>query len=288
MDFRHFKCSQEERNAENIIMQIDRGECWIFKGADDSEDFGGFIHRLYFQSDNTFGVFCACVFCDNLRFIIGFNDDIPEYLEGELIDLIVKTREQKSTRTSIWYPPENSMLDTLLREKLPWKGRGHKTRELTFTKPQSVKTLTLPNHYELHPFNKDYLDTMCKMLDESLAHTYSNPHVTEYTDYKNEYCKEWLEKATIGECTMLMQGGNLLGAYILKGAEIDIMAVKTTHQGKGLGRYLLHHAAAHVLGHHDILPHLYCIDSNQGAIRFYLREGMEVTGHSGCLFWNKI
>jgi hypothetical protein len=48
-----------------------------------------------------------------------------------------------------------------------------------------------------------------------------------------------------------------------------------------LGRILLQQARADILREQAGEPHLYCLDSNTGALRFYLREGMRVTGHSG-------
>ena len=73
--------------------------------------------------------------------------------------------------------------------------------------------------------------------------------------------------------------------YILKGSEIDIIAIKKSDQYKGFGEVLLHHSISNIFNNQKELPYLYCIDSNKRAIRFYKNNGLKVTGHSGYLIF---
>ena len=126
------------------------------------------------------------------------------------------------------------------------------------------------------------------MLDESLAHTFQDPKKGFYIPNKDFFLKEFLEKTKKEECKLLLNKEEIVGMYIIKGSEIDIITIKKSYQNKGLGKLLLHHSINHILTNQKKLPYLYCIDSNKKAIRFYQREGLKVTGHSGYLVFPEL
>lgn len=283
--FRAFNNLHEEQLASSIIEKIDQGEKWIFQGADNSSDFGGFIDRLFYHQQDTYGTYCASRYCGKLRFQIGFNTDMPENAQTELLSLMNKARRQLNTHTSIWYPPENKNLHEFIFNKLPWKAKGHSTHELTFKRKDDYKDCELPDNIRIIPFMEAYLEACCNLLDESLSHTFDNPNSKWFLNHKETNLSEWLEKAKTSNCCIMLENGELAGFYILKGAEIDLMAVQRCKQGNGLGRLLLHHAREHIFKVEKKEPYLYCIDRNPNALRFYLREGMIISGHSGYAYF---
>jgi GNAT superfamily N-acetyltransferase len=289
MSFRSFQNKEEESNAIKLIATIDKGEKWIFEGAEGAEDFGGFIDRLYYSKNHIFGTFSSCIYGGRLRIHIGFNTDMPDEVSNELLSLIENTRKKFNTFTSIWYLPRNEKLELFLYNNLPWKANGHKTHELTALREDFENIdYILPPGLSIIPFEKKYIISTCSMLDKSLAHTFENPNQGIFLNNRNNIIKEWVEKAKAGECCIMLENNDVVGAYALKGSEIDFLAVAVGKQGNGLGKQLLRHAIKHILSISDELPYLYCIDSNSNALRFYLRQAMKVTGHSGYVFLHEI
>lgn len=283
--FRPFASVEEKNNASALIETIDKGEKWIFDGAQGSEDFGGYIDHLYYSENGVIGTYNACVYNGKLRIQIAFNTDLPDELGSHLLWLMEKARKRCNTFTSIWYKPENEKLDKFLFGKLPWEAKGHKTHELTAKRNDFINTVcVLPENFKIISFEEKYLECMCTMLDKSLANTFDDPEAGIFTVNKDYYLKDWSEKAKSGQCNIMLENENIAGAYILKGAEIDFVAVSTDKQGKGLGTHLLKHAIANIIANTNGDPYLYCIDKNAGALRFYLREGLVVTGHSGYIY----
>jgi hypothetical protein len=289
MGFRSFQNKEEETNASKLIATIDKGERWIFEGAEGSKDFGGFIERLYYSKDDIFGTFSSCTYGGKLRIHIGFNTDMPEEVSAELLLLIKNARKKFNTFTSIWYLPRNKKLEYFLYNSLPWEANGHKTHELTALREdfQNIDC-ALPPGLSIIPFEEKYIIDTSSMLDKSLAHTFENPKEGVFLNNRNNLINEWVEKAKAGQCCIMIENNNVIGAYVLKGAEIDLLAISINKQGNGLGKQLLRHAIKHILSSSDELPYLYCIDRNSNALRFYLRQAMKVTGHSGYIFLHKI
>ena len=127
--FRAFENINEEQLASSIIEKIDQGEKWIFQGAEKSSDFGGFIDRLFYYHQETYGTYCASIYCGKLRFQIGFNTDMPDDVREEVLLLMDKARRQLNTPTSVWYPPDNKRLHDFIFTQLPWKAKGHTDRK---------------------------------------------------------------------------------------------------------------------------------------------------------------
>lgn len=283
--FRLFENKEEENKASALIETIDKGEKWIFEGSQGSEDFGGFINRLYYSDNGIFGTYNACIYGGKLRIQIAFSSDLPKKLSISLLSLIKSARRKCNTFTSIWYKPENMNLDKFLFNELPWKAKGHKTHELTALRGDfSDVWCILPQNFSIKPFEGKYLVSMCNMLDKSLAHTFEDPDKGIFMINNESFLKDWIEKAKSAQCCIMLENDFVIGAYILKGAEIDFIAVAVDRQGKGLGKQLLRHAINNILNTSDDNPYLYCIDRNSCALQFYLHEGMVVTGHSGYIY----
>jgi len=284
MKLRKFKSKKEEEKAETLIEKIDCGELWIFKGASGSEDFAGFIDKLYYEKNDKYGTFCSCIFNDCLRIIVAFNEDMPFDLADEVTQLIVKARNTYNSFTHIWYKPENFNLENLLFNNLPWQAIGHKTYELKYTKNNQYAEYAIPSNIEILKYESNYLDQAVIMLDKALAHTFLNPDDRIYEKNKNLIQKRMLTE----DCFIMLMDKKLVGMYILKDTEIDIMAIDVAYQNKGLGKLLLSHARNYVFNIKQKEPYLYCIATNINALQFYLKEKMTITGFSGYACLDKL
>lgn len=213
---------------------------------------------------------------------------MPAEIREELLLLINKARNQINTFTSVWYPPDNRKLHEFIFTELPWKARGHKTYELTFKRADIHENIYIPNDVCIIPFTDEYLDAACSMMDISLSHTFDNPNAKIFFNNKEKYLTDWREKAKGNDCCIMLENGELAGMYILKGAEIDFIAIAIDKQCKGLGKLLLHHAREHIFNTSETEPYLYCLESNPNALQFYIREGMKITGYSGYAYFEAV
>lgn len=287
--FREFINQEEKKKASALIATIDQGEEWIFNGCEGSEEFGNFLEHLYFDYEDMYGTFSACIFRNNLRIQIGFSNDLPDFLEDELLRLILKVRNKVNTYTNIWYVTANQKLEDFIFHKLPWETKGHKTHELKAYR-EDFKNLEVipPSELIIVPFDTKYTVETCEMLDKSMAHTYDMPDVNEYSRGSQNFGTEWSIKAKKNECCLMLYNEHVAGIYILNDAEIDILAMNVNLQNKGWGSIMLKHALKHIFETTESLPYLYCVENNKNALRFYLREGMKETAYSGYAYCQQI
>lgn len=280
MSFRSFQTEQEEQRARALIASIDRGEAWIFDGAPNSPDFGGFIRRLVYSQGGHFGTLCICRFRGRLRIQLGFAPDVPKGAENELLGPILDIIRQSPGQVSLWYPPGNHRLHAWLQANIPWPLRGHSTFELTWPAGKSPESEDLPESLAIIDFEETYLEAVCTLLDAAMRHTFDDPEDRPFARDCQTLGAQWSHKAQSGQCALLLAKDQIAGFYALQEAEIDLIAIDPLKQGQGLGHHLLHHALNRILRSPSDPPHLYCIESNQAALRFYLREGFQITAHS--------
>lgn len=277
--FRPFQNEKEEISAKEIIAAIDRGEKGIF-----DNNKGASQERLYCACKDTIGVYCEYIIDNDneLHIQIGFNTDMPDELASELLALVQKARQNTNLVISIWYSPRNKKLEEFLFHNFSCKKKGDKTYEFTALRKDFENIdYKLPQDIIIVPFEEKYIVDTCIMLDKSLAHTFDEEAKGIFLENQDALVKEWAEKARLKECYIMMEKDTVVGAYIINGSEIDIIAIAIEKQGKGLGKQLLRHAIKNILLSSKDLPYLYCKDYNRNSVQFYLHEGMKVTGYSG-------
>lgn len=277
--FRTLQNEKEEINAKEIIAAIDRGEKGIFDNHEVTSQ-----ERLYCSWKDTIGIYCEYIIDNDneLHIQIGFNTDMPDELGSELLALVQKARQSTDLGISIWYSPRNKKLEEFLFHNFPYKKKGDKTYEFTALREdfQDID-YKLPKDIMIVPFEEKYIVDTCIMLDKSLAHTFDNPARGIFLENQDALVKEWAEKARLGQCYIMLENTNIVGAYILNGSEIDIIVIAAPKQGKGLGKQLLAHAIKNILLSSKDLPYLYCREYNHNSVQFYVHEGMKITGYSG-------
>lgn len=278
--FRPFDDAREEAEAAQLIGSIDRGERQIFEGRVGSCEFS---KRLFHRSRHAFGVFAACVRSGRLRIQVAFDTDMPGEVEPRVLALLEEEVRKADTDVDIWYRPENPRLEALLTAGLPWQVTGHKTHELALAPGCSYAEPELGPNTQIVPFETVHLYDTLIVLDEALAHTYDDPKAKVFAGDPEMYLRQWTSQPRTHDCHVMLEGGSVIGAYVLKGAEIDLMAIAPKRQRRGLGKRPLRHAIHQALTTSEDTPHLYCIDKNSEALAFYLSQGLKVTAHSGYL-----
>ena len=287
MNFRVLMNSDEMNNAAELIGKIDRGERRIFEVGESLQGFDGCLRRLYYSDGKTIGVYSSCILNNALHAAIAFNTDLPDELHNGLKDLIVEDCKYVKGKADLWYRPENIKVLEVLKA-FPNTGKPNSTHELKVRSAYYNNLIpNKPDDWVLRPFELEYLDEVIDLLDSSLAHTFADTNTRPFRNNREINKKEWVSQAEWGEFDILYVSDNAAGVYILKGAEIDIIAVSPQYQRRGIGRVLLHHAVDSIKDRCDEEPFLYCVDSNSAALRFYLREGLTVTGHSGNICLSK-
>ncbi|WDV48142.1 GNAT family N-acetyltransferase [Clostridiaceae bacterium M8S5] len=279
MNFRPFKNKNEEANAKEIIAAIDKGEKDIFEDSKIVDK-----QCLYYSHKDTTGIYCMYSYDDKIHIQIGFNTDMPDELESELLNLIKSTKLRTNYNISIWYSPRNKKLEGFLFDKIKWKKKGPEVYEFTaIHKNINNVYYKQMSNVTIIPFEERYIIDTCTMLDKALAHTFDDPTEAVFLNNRDNYINEWMKKAKEGECCMMIENNIVVGAYILSGAEIELIAVAVDKQGKGFGKQLLRHAIIHILQSQKELPYLYCLSSNSNSLNFYQHEGLVITAYSGYL-----
>ena len=130
---------------------------------------------------------------------------------------------------------------------------------------------------------------ICKHRDEYFAEAYNlsaeafhimrletghDPNSVPYqaTDAIRQHCLE-----TADERYVYMLGDEIVGCAHLDGAEIDNVAIKITHQGKGLGKLFVQYLVNEILDQEIGQPFLFCLVSNQKAWQLYASLGFTET-----------
>ena len=288
--FKEIKNKDEEYNAKKIISSIDRGEKEIFEDNEIENR-----KRLYYSENHTIGVYCEYIIKDEIHIQIGFNEDMPEEVNDEVLNFIkgdshdnyevlnlIKGDSHDNYNIRIWYSPRNKKLEEFLLKKLIYKEKGEEIYEFTLQKKmlKNEECTYIINNLEIVPFKEKYINDVCNMFDKSLAHTFDNPNEKVFLNSKNTFLHEWIYKSNRSEFYVVIEKNNIIGAYILDGLEIDILTVAINKQGKGIGKYILNHAMKHILELNRGNPYLYCMKSNLNAVEFYKHEGFEMTGYS--------
>ncbi len=81
----------------------------------------------------------------------------------------------------------------------------------------------------------------------------------------------------LGRCTVLFTGGTVVGFAITEGDLLHLLMVDVPFQGKGFGGKLLEYTEAMLFTRHGAIR-LQTFQENADAIRFYLKNGWDITG----------
>ena len=83
--------------------------------------------------------------------------------------------------------------------------------------------------------------------------------------------------ATADERYVYLLDGEIVGCAHIDGAEIDNVAIKIQHQGKGLGKILVKYLVNQIMDQQIGEPFLYCLAINQKAMKLYTSLGFRET-----------
>ena len=83
---------------------------------------------------------------------------------------------------------------------------------------------------------------------------------------------EFLSTPRLLDRTLVYDDGVVRGMMVLKDDEVQRLFVEPSFQGRGIGAALLEYAI-----HQHHATHLWALEKNTGALRFYQRHGFRVT-----------
>lgn len=101
-----------------------------------------------------------------------------------------------------------------------------------------------------------------------------DPNSVPYTadEEMRQHCRD-----TADERYIYVLGDEIVGCAHVDGAEIDNVAIKISHQGKGLGKMFVKYLVNEILDKKQDDPFLFCLSANKKARRLYDSLGFEET-----------
>jgi GNAT superfamily N-acetyltransferase len=128
------------------------------------------------------------------------------------------------------------------------------------------------------PYEPDQLDGYLELLDNAMTFVRPEPGFRRNRD---AMAKKFSQHASDGSFNSFWAGEDLIGFYLRKGAEIDLLAIAAKYQRKGYGSAILQEAIKEVFAETDKeFAYLYCVDWNEKGQNFYKKYGMLPSAHS--------
>ncbi len=244
-----------------------------------AEAEGRVIECLVCEGDGNRGVFCTLIQPDRVLLNASFLTDpddqsIFELFDRRLLEVHAAYREWK-----ICFNTRGDHL-SLTRYK---KEHGFHLDDTGYEFSCSTVDARKPASLLLHtrPFEKKFLAETLELLDMAFNPLLIENHLAAnmFRREPEKWLQKFLEKDRNGDMVTFWNKDRLAGIYYLAGNVIDAIAVHPDFQNLGCGTEILAHAAKKMLSEKGFTEiDLYVMASNQGARRFYARNGWAETG----------
>jgi len=233
------------------------------------------------------GVYFGCAIFGGIRISIVLNHDVDTYNDD--VARLVEATLQKSGASSclIYVWNKNRKIVEFLKEKFGIKpySNGHYYASIEFImRRENFRDAGEKSCLDILPYEEQHIELYLALLDSTMNFSDVQPN---YAANKEEYAKKFAKLAEDNSFEAFWMGGELVGLYWRKGAEIDMMAVADDRQRKGYGSAILTRAIKTAFDSTDSdFAYLCAVDWNEKGQAFYRRYGMEENGHSYLLYLN--
>jgi len=276
-----FEPTQIEFTANQIGL-IDSGEKGVFLETVNTDKQ---IDARIFHANDISGVYFSCAIFGGVRISIVFNDDVDAY-NADLAALVESTL-QKAVSSSclicVWN--KNRKIIEFLKEKFkiqPYNGTHYYASIEFIMRRDNFNVTNENNTLDIRPYEEKHIDKYLMLLDCAMNFGSEPPN---YMENKEEHAKKFAKLAEDNSFESFRKGGELVGLYWRKNAEIDMIAVASNHQRKGYGATILTRAIEMAFENTtNDFAYLYAVDWNRKGQAFYRKYGMEENGHSYLLY----
>ncbi len=266
-----------EEKYLNLLKLIDSGEYKIASSGTNFEGVSRWVKNYTFESNDNIGILTSMIYHDHLRFQIAFKNDIDDKLIEKVYKMIQTIIEDEEKHAAIWlYTVNHQLLESLMNKYHLEKNQVYMSREMMYFKePLNITCSPLTTI----SYQKDILMDTLNLLEASFVDIAKPNEFLNNADYYHQKFSN-LNKSRF---TGFILNDELIGMYFHHDGDLEYIGVKPKYQSKGFGKIILHHALQAIKEDSENIPYLYCVDENEKALAFYLREGFEVMGHAARL-----
>jgi len=269
------KVDKIEQKYLDLIKLIDSGEYRVASG--EIEGFSNWVDLYTFETKSNEGILTSLIYNNNLRFQIAFLNDLNEEEVQSVYHIIkdILTKEKKNC--DIWIYNENHNLVRILMEKFNLtRKQVYMSREMMYFK-EPVKLNILP--LKTIGYSEDILLDTLHLLEAAFVKI-AAPN--DFLNQRDHYHQKF-SNTDKSRFTGFMLNNELIGMSFHHDGEIEYIGVKPAYQRRGYGKLIIHHVLQAIKEDSENIPYLYCVDENEEALQFYLKEGFEVVAHAARL-----
>jgi len=271
----NIKCEpQQISQCSELISKIDCGRQKIFLSTVNTENQID-VHVF----ENGAGVFFSGYYEGRVRIHICFQQNTDKFNDDiiKLVQSTLSTAGEADVMVFI-YKHNTKIIEHIIGYyKIPPKYDGFHYSAIEFImRRKNFNKVYLNTNLDIRPYEEIHIDAYLEMLDESMDFGGGTPN---YRKAKKYLMEDFAEYAKTNSFEALWLNDELAGLYWRNGAEIDMMAVSTKHQGKGYGSDLLTRALEMSFAATNAdFAFLYAVDWNTKGQAFYKKYGMEGLG----------
>ena len=272
--------------AASLIGIIDSKEKSIFLETVNTEKQ---IEASSFHDGDLTGVFYSCLIDGKLVIHLSFTDDTDKFNEKIAERICFALKKSNLTSCLIWTAQKYRKSRMFLKEKFNIQPDSHGDyyapgyngyfyEAVEFIMRREMFTNEIENsNLAIRPFEVQFVGMYLSLLNDVMAFDGLPPN---FQGNKEHFLKPFEERIESNSFEAFWKENELIGLYWRNDADIDIMAVAKSQQGKGYGSIILIRAINMVFRKTtNNYARLYVLGWDEKTIRFYKQFGMEQTGH---------
>lgn len=180
----------------------------------------------------------------------------------------------------VWIKHENKLTIRQLKQDFLCAGSEYGMTEFVMTR-SGFSDIPIPAEITVKGYQALHFREYLSLLDAAMTY---HAAADFYSGRADEYRKAFFNGDKNGYFKAFWLDTTLIGLYLRDwqyGDELALLAINAGFQRKGYGACLLHHAANALFTTTEKNSlYLYCMDCNTAAKAFYIKQSMQISGHS--------
>lgn len=267
--------TEDFAEASRLFAQIDSSISFLFTMNQHNA-----LSCYLIKGLNVNGAYCCYKSGKNAYIYIAFEKETP--ISSSLAAALCRENLPSLNECSIeiWIKYENQLTIQRLKQDFPCTGTEYGLIEFIMTRSDFFD-IPIPPELTVTGFQPLHFQKYLSLLD--VAMTYHDT-ADFYSSRADEYRESFFNGDKKGYFKAFWMNNTLIGLYLRDwayGDELALLAINAGFQKKGYGACLLHHAAnALFTTTEKNVLYLYCMDQNTAAKSFYIKQNMQISGHS--------
>ena len=267
--------TRDIEEASRLFAQIDSSIAFMFS-MNQRNALSGYLVKV----PDVSGAYFCYKSEKNAYIYIAFEKENP--VSSSLVSALCRKNLLSLKECSVvaWIKYENQLIIRQLKQDFLCTGTEYGMKEFAMMR-SDFYDIPVPAELMVTGYQPLHFQEYLSLLDTAMTY-----HDTAdfYSSRADEYRESFLYGDKKGFFKAFWLRTTLIGVYLRDweyGDELALLAINVSFQRKGYGACLLHHAANMLFTKtaKNIL-YLYCVDHNKAANSFYIKQNMQISGHS--------